>query len=118
MIGRKAVQERSGGLCERCAQLPAAHVHHRQLRSQGGSDLPSNLLHICSPCHVTIHAQPSTAYENGWMVRSWADPAATAVRTRPWGGPAQLVFLHDDGGWGSPQAGTVPAPPPTQEEQK
>lgn len=49
----------------------AEHRHHRKMRSQGGSDDPSNLLAVCWACHRWIHDHPSVSYGRGWLVRSW-----------------------------------------------
>ena len=70
---RQIVSDRSRGICEamcahECART-AEHVHHRLMRSQGGSDEPDNLLHVCHVCHAYIHAHPTEAYERGWLVR-------------------------------------------------
>lgn len=44
--------------CECCAEVFPdihQHTHHRVPRSLGGSDLPSNLCHLCPGCHDTLH---------------------------------------------------------------
>lgn len=61
-------------LCE--ARTPACtgravHKHHRKLRSQGGTDHPTNLLFTCFPCHHYIHMNPAISYANGWLIHSW-----------------------------------------------
>jgi 5-methylcytosine-specific restriction endonuclease McrA len=69
---REEVARRSHGRCEartpRCT-LVAIHVHHRQLRSQGGTNALGNLLHTCLQCHVYIHDHPKLSYERGWLER-------------------------------------------------
>ena len=72
---RQAVKDRSGGLCEHCGRPGANHLHHRKLRSQGGGHTVENLLNVRWDCHRSIHADPDHAYDMGWLVRSWADPA-------------------------------------------
>lgn len=37
------------------------HVHHRRLRSQGGSHDPSNLVTLCDGAHRYVHANPAEA---------------------------------------------------------
>lgn len=49
-------------------------IHHRRLRRQGGGDELDNLLHVCNPCHLFIHAHPAMSYDAGWMIRSHGRP--------------------------------------------
>lgn len=53
--------------------LVAAHVHHRKLRSAGGSNRLVNLLAVCAGCHERIHGSPALSFELGLLLRSWAD---------------------------------------------
>ncbi len=47
----------------------------------GGSSDPArnygldNLVSLCRPCHDFVHGNPGWAYEHGWLVHSWDDPA-------------------------------------------
>lgn len=41
---------------EGCTNL-AVDLHHRILRSQGGTDEPSNLILVCRNCHELFHAK-------------------------------------------------------------
>lgn len=66
--------ERAAGRCE--AQVWAAdctgraeHALHMQLRSQGGSDDPANLLAVCHRCHRWIHDNPAAAQGLGLLRR-------------------------------------------------
>jgi hypothetical protein len=66
-----AVHARSGGWCE-CSPgcLRRAEVlHHRQLRSQGGTHLPENIAHLSEKCHRWVHENPAEAAERGLIVR-------------------------------------------------
>lgn len=72
----------AGILCAACEAAPAAHMHHRKLRSQGGNDEPENLLPVCVECHTWIHANPGAAYELGLLVHSWDDPADVPPQPR------------------------------------
>ena len=45
----------------------AEHAHHMRLRSQGGSDDPSNLLAVCHLCHDWIHRNRDEAKARGWI---------------------------------------------------
>lgn len=75
---RRFCEGRANGLCE--ANTPAcppgrhrgAHAHHIILRSQGGSDDPSNLLFVCSAAHRWIHDHPAESYVRGWLRRAEA----------------------------------------------
>jgi 5-methylcytosine-specific restriction endonuclease McrA len=71
---RDAVTRRSGGKCEAAViancRRKGGHLHHKLMRSQGGKHTEGNLVDVCEPCHMYIHAHPNWAYENGWLVRS------------------------------------------------
>jgi len=45
-----------GGLCVICGSRNV-ELHHVRFRSQGGSDVPENLVMLCSDCHLMIHAE-------------------------------------------------------------
>jgi len=74
----EAVLDRADGWCE--AMIPTVctgapeHLHHRQLRSQGGEHTADNLVGICSSCHDWIHAHPKWAYRAELMVHGWEEP--------------------------------------------
>jgi hypothetical protein len=78
---RKAVAERSGGICE--IREPgcygrATDWHHRKLRGQGGPWHVQNGLHLCRFCHelVTNTRGRRKEFEGyGWLVPSHEDPA-------------------------------------------
>lgn len=68
---RALVLDRANGWCEArisgvCTRI-AAHVHHVQRRSQGGTNDLSNLLALCPACHDHIHANPSWAMRAGLL---------------------------------------------------
>lgn len=63
--------------CVLCGR-PAAHTHHRKLRSQGGTDDPVNLIRLCLACHNVVHDHPAESYEKGWLVHSWDEPTPLA----------------------------------------
>lgn len=69
---RSFVKGRADGRCE--ASLPCcvgrgAHAHHIQMRSQGGTDEPGNLLWVCALCHARIHDNPAESYAAGLLRR-------------------------------------------------
>lgn len=75
-----AVKTRSNLLCEACAASRADHLHHRQLKSQGGKNTAENLLHVCWRCHNDIHVvRHDESYDRGLLVRSYAEPADVPV---------------------------------------
>lgn len=97
---RERIFTRAGGYCERCGGgmvFETFAAHHRLLRSQGGTDSLSNLMAVHHSCHngdtKAIHAQPHTAYNEGWLVRGGHDPRLTSMRL-PGG---TQVLLRDDG---------------------
>ncbi len=82
-----SLQMRSGGLCEMGGRLHIGHdPHHRRMKSQGGKDELANLIWVCRMHHDAIHLSPAIAYEKGWLVHSYDDPAEvpwTAMRKPP-----------------------------------
>ena len=44
-------------------------VHHKRLRSQGGTNALDNLVLLCSLHHGHVHANPAWSYRHGWLVR-------------------------------------------------
>lgn len=55
------------------------HGHHRRLKSAGGLDLIENCLPVCHGHHRYIHNLGDAAYDAGWLVRAWLDPADVPV---------------------------------------
>lgn len=43
----------------------------------------SNLVSLCRTCHDWVHAHPQEAYEGGFLVHSWEDPAEIPVGRDP-----------------------------------
>lgn len=80
---RMSVYDRAGGCCDRCGRAVPKddwECHHRKLRSQGGQDSMFNLVCLCHEDHARIHRAVQWSYENGWLVRSFDDPALVPVR--------------------------------------
>lgn len=90
---RQITYARSSGACEKCGLQRATEWHHRKARSQGGLWLPSNGLHLDHQCHMEITDTRAVFYDNGWLVKSWQNPAEVPVLHHQWG----LVLLTDDG---------------------
>lgn len=101
---RRIVNSRSGGFCELffagCYQC-ADEMHHRISQKLGGrhrtgadrSDRASNLLHICTWCHLLVTNEPAMAYERGWALRERQESTAEPLLYR-----GEWVYLDDAGG--------------------
>lgn len=72
--------------CARCGR-PAPRgelmLHHRLMRSQGGSDAWPNRVPLCFRCHDHAHAHPAESYESGLLIRRWQGHPA-----EPFGNPS------------------------------
>jgi predicted amidophosphoribosyltransferase len=53
----RLVALRSGGVCERCEQHNAAHVHHKRYPRRWGTEPISWLQHLCVGCHAWVHGK-------------------------------------------------------------
>lgn len=99
MTTRDGIAERQHGFCWWCGKtLPGTYaIHHRKLRSQGGSDDPVNLVAVCHGCHNlgthAIHLNPGIAAQRGFICRNGHDPAATPMTIH--GG--NVVRVNEDG---------------------
>lgn len=87
---RKIVNVRDGMVCRRCCRFiqREASIHHRLPRGMGGStskigaertERASNLVRLCGSgvtgCHGWIESNRQRAYQLGWLVHRWDDPA-------------------------------------------
>jgi hypothetical protein len=80
--------------CEGCGRYPQRlERHHRQFRSRGGVWTPSNVVLLCSECHLAATDEAPWAVASGFNVHSWEEPSEVAVEL--W--YAGSVLLHDDG---------------------
>jgi 5-methylcytosine-specific restriction protein A len=102
----EAVYERAMWACERCGSPVGPrrgeehHIHHRRPRAAGGTsrpetNLPSNLLLLCPPCHQAIESRRAEALDAGWLVPQSADPAEASVLIRR----DRWLYLTVDGGY-------------------
>lgn len=101
------VLSRSGGSCEIMSSgctLVAEHHHHRRPKGLGGTRRPesqyaSNCLHCCTRCHLKIHAMPTWARDNGFLVRQTDNPAVVPMwwRCNIHGDTKLLVLLDNSG---------------------
>ena len=65
---RPVVVARAGGVCHVCYD-PGTVVHHRKLRSQGGTNEVDNLMLLCQSCHEYVHNHPALAVAAGYILR-------------------------------------------------
>lgn len=99
---REQIYARAGGRCERCGTSldhSGMDAHHRKLRSRRGGDELSNLVALCPKDHRWVHAHPTAAFLEGWMISSRTLPATIPI-TLPSG---RTVWLDNAGtyteGW-------------------
>jgi 5-methylcytosine-specific restriction endonuclease McrA len=52
---RQRIMKRDGWQCQICGSRQNLQVHHKQLRSQQGSDDDLNLITLCTGCHEGLH---------------------------------------------------------------
>lgn len=88
MAGWGACEVTIPGVCSGMGE----HIHHRQLRSQGGEHAVANCIFICSDDHTYIHGHPAESYRNGWIVHGFDYPEDEPVLRR-----GRWVLLHEDG---------------------
>jgi hypothetical protein len=77
------------GHCHRCGFGPRSlHTHHKIPRSQGGTDDPANIEHLCANCHEDEHGGPMGGSLGNRLAHT---PEAKAKRSatfrRLWGDP-------------------------------
>jgi hypothetical protein len=72
-LAERELKVRSQGICEfstffepRCVKRATVR-HHVVMRSQGGGNDASNLLHLCSAHHEYVHAHPAESLERGHL---------------------------------------------------
>lgn len=122
---RQLVRARSGGLCEirldGICTGRATDWSHRESKGIGGKWRAANGLDACRQCHRHITEHPALAYEHGWFVHSYADPAEVPVLIHNATTGHDWVLLNDQGDlefapYPEPPPGdpfTLPAPPST-----
>lgn len=71
---------RSFGLCEWHGDHPAADMHHRRNRSQGGLWHPANIVHICRPLHHEVTTSPGWAHRAGLTLWAGEEPELVPLR--------------------------------------
>lgn len=84
---RKSVNERSGGVCERCFWQPAYAVHHKTYKRKYHEHL-SDLVHLCEACHDYTHGHGSidpVQQSNEFDARTWSKIIWSMRGTEAWG---------------------------------
>lgn len=107
---RAIITSRADRRCERCGLVLGVQAHHRRPRQMGSTrrestNLASNGLWLCEPCHSRTESHRREAYEYGWLVRQTEEPRDIPVLYR-----GTLVLLDDFGNLEDfPGAGMVTA---------
>jgi len=92
---RQATRLRAAGRCEACGKPePNPDLHHRKLRSRGGTSSGCNAVALCRGCHTWAHMNPE-ATVLGFTVASWDDPALISIPSRMFGLPVYLLSNGD-----------------------
>lgn len=97
-INRQAIIERDR-YCSWCGRvLPEIFaVHHRKLKSRGGTDALSNLVALCHKCHnlgsESVHLNVQEATARGFLVSSWDSPEMVPLVLND----GSKVMLDDEG---------------------
>lgn len=102
---RKLVMERDRYSCVVCGQTVInrpGSIQHRRPRGSGGSrkadtNSPQNLIVLCGTgttgCHGWAESNRTEAFDAGWLVHAWENPAEVPVALSGIG----VVYLHPDG---------------------
>ncbi len=108
---RQLVRGRSLGLCEiridGICTSRATDWSHRESKGVGGKWRAANGLDACRQCHRYITERPAEAYEHGWFVHSYDDPATVPVLIHNATTGHDWVLLDDHG-----HLAFAPFPPP------
>ena len=91
---RASIRERDHNRCAKCGATKELQVHHRIRRSQGGKDLPSNLITLCAYHHRWVHEHPYKARDGGWLLLPSDTPHEVSVKHVLW--PSWEVRLTDE----------------------
>lgn len=60
--------KKDGPMCERCGEMLATDPHHKAQRRSVLLWHKPMLSWLCRPCHNAIHANPSQARKDGWLI--------------------------------------------------
>lgn len=105
---RLAVDERDRRHCMRCSAT-GREIHHRMRRREAGHAMSVCIL-LCRTCHRFVHANPTQAKADGFIVPPWGDTLTMPVKSyRGW------ITLADDGSYAFTGA---PTDPPVEVENR
>lgn len=97
VLVRELVHARDGGSVASGSQQDL-QLHHRRPRAAGGSrradtNQPQNLILLSTDDHAWVESHREEAFEHGWLVSQWDDPAEVPVHHYRHG----VVYLLADG---------------------
>ncbi len=99
---RDRVLARDRHRCRNCHSYRNPHVHHIDPRASGGSNDPSNLVVLCSPCHSLVHRQKlrisRTAFKTGAAGATATSSASSTPSAAVLSNLATLAFLNPSTG--------------------
>lgn len=92
------VRQRDRDQCRRC-HGNGEQIHHRRPRGMGGTRDPlinatSNLVLLCSACHLHVETHRTEAFNDGWLVSQHSSRLPSAIPLVVHGLP---VWLDDNG---------------------
>lgn len=70
-------------------------IHHR-MRRQAGGHILSNLVLLCSACHLEVHDQPEQSRLDGWIIPANSRITPADIATIPVWKPSAGYFLLPD----------------------
>jgi len=84
---QRAVRGRDGSRCRWCGKPTTLQSHHVLYKSEGGKDLPENLLTLCDACHRLAHSSKVT-YQPLLLACLWLEyfhaQHLTVIQTQRW----------------------------------
>lgn len=98
---KATIARRSGYQCQICGKHQGTDFHHRAPRKMGGTSgcrasilsSPSNGLLLCRECHHYVETHRGEAYDNGWLVHAWDNPAEVFALLRAVTSPNSPVWV-------------------------
>lgn len=71
-VVREQCRSRDNHQCRMCGRTNVAlHLHHVRYRSEGGPDVPENLMTLCHECHALVHSD-KRQFQPTLFVMMWA----------------------------------------------
>ena len=78
---RRSVYRRDGYRCALCDSATGLQIHHIVHRSEGGSNLPQNLITLCWKCHAVAHGTRMPEYPE-YVDREYIEIGRASCRER------------------------------------